>query len=412
MNVELSVLRLLLKKELYQKYNGLLDRRHIAETFRELSYLYKVVDHLHENAVIDLTPDDVELAFWLQYPDAKPDLYKGLLADFRAVDVSEQVAEHLFEGMARRKALLSLSEAAYKATQGIASLQDVLTLVEGLKAPAVTSVEIESVSTDLEGLLNNVVRKPGLRWRLDCLNKSLGSLRKGDFGFVFARPETGKTTFLTSEVSAMLDTAERPILWFNNEEQGEKVMIRFFQAYFGVALEQLLGNTRQYKRLFNEQVGGNFILVDDAGIDRNRIERIIDKVQPSLIVYDQIDKIKGFKADRDDLLLGAIYQWARELAKTYAPTIGVCQADGTGEGQKWLTMANVANAKTAKQAEADFIIGLGKTHDAATENSRYINLSKNKLLGDEDSISTLRHGRLEVVIQPELGRYKDVIQYG
>jgi hypothetical protein len=112
------------------------------------------------------------------------------------------------------------------------------------------------------------------------------------------------------------------------------------------------------------------------------------------------------------LVYGAIYQWARELAKKYAPSIGVCQADGSGEGQKWLTMANVSNAKTSKQAEADFILGVGKTHDEAAEYIRYINISKNKLMGDADSEPALRHGRFEVIIEPEIARYKDVINYG
>ena len=102
---------------------------------------------------------------------------------------------------------------------------------------------------------------------------------------------------------------------------------------------------------------------------------------------------------------------ARELAKTYAPTIGVCQADGSAEGQKWLSMANVSNAKTSKQAEADWILGLGKTHEETAEYIRYINLSKNKLMGDKDTIHSLRHGRFEVVIQPEIARYKDIVKY-
>ena len=49
---------------------------------------------------------------------------------------------------------------------------------------------------DLAKLHDSQVATSGLRWRLNWLNKALGSLRKGDFGFIFARPETGKTTFL------------------------------------------------------------------------------------------------------------------------------------------------------------------------------------------------------------------------
>jgi hypothetical protein len=411
MNVELSLLRLLLTNTLYKRYRSLVDDKSLKETFRELSYLYQCLDGLRQTVDHDVSVDELEAYFWAAYPDAKKDLYAGLFTDLRSLQISEDVGEVLLGQIESRKQALKLSEKAFQFSQGLVSLSDVQAAAADLGEAKAADINIDAVSTDLEQLINNVVKTPGLRWRLDSLNKSLGSLRKGDFGFIFARPESGKTTFLASEVSKMLDDATSPILWLNNEEQGEKVMIRIYQAYFGVTLEQLLGNTKQFKKLFNEQVEGRFILVDDAGIDRGRIERIVDKVRPSLIVHDQIDKTKGFKADRDDLVLGAIYQWGRELAKGYCPYLAVCQSDGSGEGQKWLSMANVANAKTSKQAEADFILGIGKTHDEATENIRYLNISKNKLLGDEDSIAAMRHGRFEVLIQPEVARYKDVINY-
>lgn len=384
----------------------------MKEANREISFLFVLLDKLHSELDVDLSVDELEASFWVAYPTASHDIYDGVFADLRDMDISEAVGEHVLAAITRQKLSLELSEASFELSQGRGSLDTVQRLVEALGNPVeAEATKFEFVTTDLEVLVNNVVNTPGLRWRLDCLNKSLGSLRKGDFGFIFARPETGKTTFLASEVSSMLDEAEKPIIWFNNEEQGEKVMMRFYQAYFGVTLDTLLANAKQYKKLFHERVGDKFILVDNAGIDCRAIERIVYSVQPSLIIYDQIDKIKGFKADRDDLVYGAIYQWARELSKTYAPTIGVCQADGSGEGQKWLSMGNVSNAKTSKQAEADWILGLGKTHEETAEFIRYINLSKNKLMGDKDSIPSLRHGRFEVLIQPEIARFRDLIKY-
>lgn len=79
----------------------------------------------------------------------------------------------------------------------------------------------------------------------------------------------------------------------------------------------------------------------------------------------------------------------------------------SGEGKKWLTMDNVANAKTSKQAEADFIIGIGALHDVGVENFRYIHLSKNKLSGDPDSDPSMRHARMEVLIEPQMARYRE-----
>ena len=120
-----------------------------------------------------------------------------------------------------------------------------------------------------------------------------------------------------------------------------------------------------------------------------------------------LNLVRGFDGDREDLKLGAIYTWAREIAKTYCPVIGVTQADGTAEGKKWLTMDNVSNAKTAKQSEADWILGIGSTHAEGFEFVRHLHLSKNKLSGDTDTDPELRHGKQDVLIEPQIARYRD-----
>ncbi len=270
------------------------------------------------------------------------------------------------------------------------------------------SEEFEFVTDDLTELYNESVSTPGLRWRLSTLNRMLGSLRQGDFGFIFARPETGKTTFLASEVTFMASQAKGPILWLNNEEQGRKVLLRCYQAALGVDLTTLFRDLEGNKKRYAELTHNNIKLYDSGIISKTTVETLCRRYKPSLIIFDQIDKIVGFDNDREDLRLGTIYQWARELAKDYAPVIGVCQADGTAEGQKWLTMAHVANAKTAKQAEADFIVGIGKQNEIGYDQIRYLHASKNKLTGDKDSDSNLRHGRMETLINPEIARYVDI----
>lgn len=205
----------------------------------------------------------------------------------------------------------------------------------------------------------------------------------------------------------MLTQTDGVIIWFNNEEQGDKVMLRVYQAYFGVTLEELLSNVPKYEKLFLEETQGRFKLFDSAAVDWRKVEAICKKWNPALVLFDQIDKIKGFESDREDLRLGAIYIWAREIAKKYCPVIGVCQADGTGENVRYLTMSNVANAKTSKQAEADWILGIGTIHDTGWESVRFLNLSKNKLMGDKDTDPKLRHGKMEVLIKPDVARYED-----
>lgn len=353
--------------------------------------------------------------FFAKYPDCDRELYLGLFETLTETVLDPSVGVGILKQIKRRQQALRLSDAALKFATGYADLSAVHDSVTFLEEDDDEDLdEIETVSDDLEFLLAETVQRPGLRWRLTSLNRSLGSLRKGNFGFVFARPETGKTTFLSSEITFMLAQLKEddgPIIWFNNEQPGNEVMLRVYQGYFGVTLEQLLANPKRYAQEFQDRARGKFKLIDRANIDRAFVEKVCKRFNPSLVIFDQIDKIKGFAADREDLLLGAIYIWARELAKTYCPVIGICQADGTAGNQKWLTMEHVSNAKTSKQAEADWILGIGAVNAEGAEHTRYLNISKNKLLGDPDTMSDLRHGRFETYIEANIARYVDLVKY-
>jgi hypothetical protein len=379
----------------------------------ELQRIYVALSGFMAKHGRDTTVDELEVFFHAQHPGlTKKDkeTYHAIFENIGQSTVEGDVARDLLNSLQARKTLTDLAVAAYEAAEGRGEIGKVADL-----ARQVDNAEEQSdgpqvfVTDDLDVIYSKAVKEPGLRWRLASLNQALGSLRKGDFGFVFARPETGKTTFLASECTHMASQATGPVLWFNNEEQGEKVMLRCYQAALGAPLEQLFSSIDKAKLSFQKVTGGRLKIVDAVSVGRREAEDICRAVQPSLIVFDQIDKISGFAADRDDLVLGAIYQWGRELAKTYCPVIGICQADGTAEGVKWLTMAHVANAKTSKQAEADWILGIGRSNDAGYEMVRHFHVSKNKLVGDQDSLPDMRHGRWDVLIEPSVARYKDIV---
>lgn len=403
MQVELSIIKHLLNKEHFNSYSSFINVKDFPD---ELRLVWSALCSIHSSCDESPTLMDVANVVFSSNPKDK-EYYEQVFNNLEVYQPIESTVVKLIESLKRRNVLQKVSLAAYEEAEG----KTPAGTTEQLLA-AITSVpddfSLQPVTDDLESLLNATYKTPGLRWRLQCLNHSIGSLRKGDFGFVFARPETGKTTFLTSEVSNFISQTAGDILWIVNEEQPEKVMLRVIQAYFGIKLEDLYGNIQHYRKLFKEQTGGRFKLYDSTASNKNSVEALCKKHLPALIVFDQIDKIQGFKADREDLLLGAIYQWARDLAKRYASVIGVTQADGSGEGVRWLTMANVANAKTAKQAEADWILGIGAIPDSGWESVRFFNISKNKLLGDTDSNPELRHGKLTAIIEPGIARYRDV----
>ena len=413
MIVEIALIKHFLNKDAYNKYNRYINKLKLKETYKEVYNIYTTLEEYHKIQSTDLTVDTLEVFFYSERPflkEKEKEVYVNLFNQIRTSNIDNEIVTNVVTQIKQRQEAFDLSTLAYEVSQGKRKFIDLITQAHTLEHEEhLDEVSPDEFTTDnLEELYERAIHSTGLRWRLKTLNRMLGSLRKGDFGFIFARPESGKTTFLASEVSFFAEQATGPVLWFNNEEQGNKVMLRIYQASLGVTTEQLFANLEDNKRKYYERTSGRVKLYDSGNISKTDVERLVYQIKPSVIIFDQIDKIKGFSEDREDLRLGAIYQWARELAKEYCPVIGVCQADGSGEGKRWLTMDNVANAKTSKQAEADWILGIGKSNDDGMEYIRHFHISKNKLIGDIDTEPEMRHGKADVVIKPDTARYIDV----
>ncbi len=412
--VEEQIIKLFCEdKYIFTKYYKYVNINYIKVNYSNLYKLFITIDNYYNkyNNNNNINKQELELVYNSNY----------LLKDSERKELTELINRILDNEVSNKEAVIGLLEehrrrclagevarTALDVEDGKASIESLLALFNDFEHQEVEATEAKAIQFDLRKLHETQVATPGLRWRLNFLNKSLGSLRQGDFGFIFARPETGKTTFLASEISKMIQQTDGEVLWFNNEEQGNKVAIRCYQAVLGVTTEKLFSNLDMYQKQFEDLVQNRIKIYDFEDSSRaSRIEAILKESNPALIIFDQIDKIKGFKGDRNDLELKAIYQWAREIAKTYAPVIGVSQAGGEAEGKLWLTMDMVDGSKTAKQGEADWILGIGKEQDN-TSRTRYLNITKNKLLGDSDTLPELRHGSAQVLIKPEIARYEDL----
>lgn len=416
MNIYISILKAFLRFDLYSTYFKHLNLDVIEKSYPEVYKLFSVLPELHSTSEEKVyTPLDLKIVFTKAYPKADVQFYEAVFRDLVADQSDPKHVEALVKSLAERHQALALAKEAIKVSEGIGSLSDFRSQVEKIEVTVISEDwEQYMVKGSIHELLEQTYKAPGLRWRLNSLNKALGSLRKGDFGFVFARPETGKTTFLASEMSHMADQLtedQGPIVWFNNEEQGSKVMIRCVQAVFGMDRDEVLAwdkaDREGLEKEFQDKTHGKLIIFDKKPLTKNLVEEVCRKLKPSVIIFDQIDKIQGFKADRNDLELKELYSWGRELASEYGPVIAVCQAGGTGEDKEWLTMNDVDSSKTSKQGEADWILGIGFVHSMGKEYVRYMHLSKNKLAGDEDTDPSMRHGKWACFIRPHIGRYQD-----
>jgi len=420
MNSELSLIKLLEEKHKFYRFKPYIKDYTVS---KETNTLLKAMDvYFTANASATVVDWDVlgttfVIVHKLSRDDA--DVYKSIFESLSEKEADTSAANDILKHYITLDCATKVMDVAMKITDGSKthSMDDVLKNVKDYQAEVGTALNIEEVfaPTDITALVE-AVSTGGLEWRLDCLNKSLGLFRKGDFIIMAARPESGKTTMLASELTYFAGQMKvedtRPIIWVNNEENSDKVMFRVIQAALGCKSEHILHDTEAAMDEYEKACNGtrNRIMVMEKNAKRNNVNYLtglFEELNPSVIVFDQLDKVYGFtNSSRDDLRLGKLYEWARELASD-AAVIAVSQVSGSGEGQRWIYQDQLRGSTTDKAGEADAIVTIGRVNDPALVNSRFIHVPKNKLLGGGKSEEEFRHGYFECEIAPEIARYKD-----
>jgi hypothetical protein len=414
---ELILIKQFLNKATYEKYSKYLSLDYIRHNYPEIHKIFIVLDKFHQQFDLenDASVDDLKAYFFSQYPALKKGEVDGYNAIFNRIDeveIQDVVVDQVLEAHRQRSSAFKLASIGFDVSEGkrdFGEFRAAFTESEQDFRPVESPIEF--VTDSLDELHQATYAKPGVKWKLKTLRKMMGSLRKGDMGFIFTRPEVGKTTLLADQGSYFAHQLDGPYIHFNNEELGHKVKIRYMQAALGKTTRELFADKEANEKRYLDFTNNQIKIYDAAAIEKSDVEEICERLQPRFIVFDSIDKIKGFTEDRDDLVYKQIYAWARELAKDYGPVIGVCHASVSAERKRWLEMDDVAYAKTAKQGEADWILGIGALYEAGQEFIRHLHLPKNKLMGDDEMDENFRHGKLDVRIFPEIAQYDDLLQW-
>jgi hypothetical protein len=411
--LEYIIIKILLNNNYYIKYYNYIDLEYYKINNINIYKILLLLKTLHEKEKRDVSLEELEVFYYSSYPSLRMEekvLISSIFKKVESVQVEESVLTDYFTSLKTQAVAGKIALEALNITKGNGSLSRIHELLSESDSVQIEGIPEDECTHDIIELLNSHVKGGGYLWRQKSFNVSLGPLRQGDFGFLFARPETGKTTLLADLVTNVVDQGADSVLWVNNEESNAKVMLRLVQAAFGITKDELESSPDKWNKLFSEKYGA-IHLMEASSANKKDVERWCEKYKPKLIVFDQLDKIRWYDDERHDLKLKAIYQWAREMAKKYAPFLAVCQAGGTGENKRYLNMNDVDSSHTAKQGEADFMIGLGMVDNDAEKDFRYISLCKNKLVGSSDTREDLRHAKMALRIRPTIGRYEDFISF-
>lgn len=413
---EVSLIIFLLNKEEFSKYYSYLSKLNLEQETK--SFLKTIAEFFKENPqATSISVPEFMTYFSVKHPVLKKrTAYSWFLSKLGEIKINSKVLEenlnHFMEKYFASEILMKLTDVLDGNDYDVLDeVQDMITEYNDNKVRLEKDDTSLFVDSSLSTLLAKESHRPGLKWRLSCLNTDIGELRGCSLGHVYARPDTGKTSFLVSEITNFASQIEDDecIIWFNNEEAGSKVQFRLYQSVLQASKEQIESFADKAEAEFDRLGGKKIKIYDESSIRIEDIDQMMNAFKVRMIVIDQGDKVK-FGGDSNYSTverLKVLYGKFRELAKKYdIPVITVGQASAEAENVKWLSLNHMDFSKTGKPGELDWAIGIGKLQkdvDNGIESVRYISLSKNKM-------RTGKHSHTSVYFNSDCALYLDSAQ--
>ena len=328
-------------------------------------------------------PDNTRLRYW-EFFETLND----------AVGVNSDLQERVIKDLWLRHRARVISELSVKIFLGKEkNFGELKRLIESTAEDSIgEKTTYTEVDMGLEELLDSLTLDPDFPFAWKPLSAVVPGLDRGHFGIIFARPETGKTTFVSFLTQKYLKQGFTVAVW-GNEEPAVRTKLRIIQSYFKATRKELSERRSEYAEVWSGEISDRLHVLDCVGTTIQEIDDWCKINKPDILFIDQLDKVHiSGKFNRGDEKLKEIYLQAREIAKRNKCLVwGVSQASAEADGMLNLEYQYLDNSKTGKAGEADLIVGLGRNGNRTTENTqRGICISKNKQNG--------WHGRVDVTL--------------
>jgi replicative DNA helicase len=405
--IEKQMLKLMLSKKFYTQYKGQISRSVFQGSFGSL---FDTIRKAHEKYNADISVDELYSLHTAVYnpalTKAAKEQFSELIEDIKeTTEPSEAIAKDIVNIMSERDAAQKIAIEATEVFNGKPADFNIITKIIEEHKKGLPTEKLDAVTDNVEELIEQLDITSKWQFNLGVLRSGVGGIGPGNLVIIFARPEVGKTAFWVSLVSKPNGFAEQgaKIHAFINEEPAVRTQMRAISCFTGLNREQIIEDK---VRAHNEwkKIKDNIKMIDTVDWTIQDIDSHCEKYKPDIIVIDQLDKINvaGTYA-RTDERLRAIYTSAREVAKRRnCAVIAISQASALAHNSDHISFDMMENSRTGKAAEADLIIGIGhysRSSEDADDNTRVLNVSKNKITG--------WHGDPSCVIQKYLSRYDD-----
>ncbi len=418
---ETLLLKILTEKDSYKRY-GKFVKSHVLSNWG--GTLFKDFGEYFDNFGVDNIDLD-KFKTWftvVKHQNIKADkreVYETAIDNINNLDMDEIEVEvdAIIREFTKRDYFSQIADKSLQIAEGEdeAAPEDIRVLLKEYE-DSIGQVDITDkleVKTGIIELIQSQAVQDGLKWRLPEFNYSIGPV-KHQLVIFGARPNSGKTLVLTSELSYMaeqLKDTDKDVIFLNNEEEGNVVKHRIVQSALARTDEDLLRNPvkalEDIKTLWGSP--GRVKVFDDV-YDLHTANSILERNSAGVIVVDQLWNMKGIgnRVDSEVTRITLLYKEARKWGKLYkCPVLIVHQLGGNAGGVMFPNMEHFYLSQTALQGDGDVIVTLGKSYDQSIpEMRRGIHIVKNKLGKGTECRAELKHGQMEVDLEPHIGRIR------
>jgi len=398
--IEKQIIKLLLRKDFYEKHKGKVSKSMFTNG---TGSFYNSIEKAHTEYDTDLTLDELETLHVDKYNPALTRTAKNnfelLLDEIRKEpDPKDEIISDIVSAIHKRNVAHKIALIATDIYNGKDDgFNDIKNLLETEEEEPVDDTSVTKDITELMKLVNVTTK---WKFNLPTLAERITGIGEGNLSIIFARPETGKTAFWISLVASEGGFASQgaKIHALINEEPAVRTQMRLINAWTGYDRDEIQENIDVATEKWAE-IRQNIKLFDTVDWTIDDIDSHLATHKPDILIIDQLDKVNiGGNFARNDEKLRAIYTGARELAKRRnCSVIAISQASADAHNKLELSFDMMENSKTGKAAEADLIIGVGKRNDLGEATERSLCLSKNKITG--------WHGTIHCNIDDRLSRY-------
>ena len=362
---------------------GNLERSH-----REL---FEVMDELYTLFPEKLSLNRAEIQAYIEhkYPSRDITNLMDVIDSAMATQIGPEVSLKLIESviefqLANKAAAMMMPIIGNQKSGGLYDgLNEILQEYSDLVTLADKPDQLQDCDMSYEEAIRFRATDTGMSWPLQCLNKFIGGIEPG-LGLVMARPDVGKTSFMLNCMAwwaAILkkEGKGRQLLYCGNEEGIVGLKARCGVSLLGVTTEWAEQNPVEFGKRVSDRSGD--LIRWHGGVKSTRdVETLVKRYNPVVTILDQLPKfiMPGDKAEGPQRLLN-MYGWFRDKSKELdSAMFGVCQAGFTANNKQYPDDGDIHNSKTDVAGELDYGIGIGFVKDPGMEETRFINVFKNK----------------------------------